>query len=63
MAIPETVLEPTIPDRAETADTDRADVALAAAGDAAAFERLYRRHVGRVHSVACRIVGSELAGR
>ncbi len=62
MANPEKVLKPTIPDRAETAELDGADVALATGGDAAAFERLYRRHVGRVYSVACRIVGSELAG-
>lgn len=35
-----------------TADLDRADVALAASGDHAAFERLYRRHVARVTSLA-----------
>ena len=34
------------------ADLDRADVALAAQGDHAAFERLYRRHVARVNSLA-----------
>jgi RNA polymerase sigma factor (sigma-70 family) len=36
-----------------SADSDRADVALATAGDHAAFERLYRRHVPRVTSLAC----------
>jgi RNA polymerase sigma-70 factor (ECF subfamily) len=34
------------------ADLDREDVALASAGDHDAFERLYRRHVGRVTSLA-----------
>jgi RNA polymerase sigma-70 factor (ECF subfamily) len=33
-------------------DLDRDDVALAAGGDAEAFERLYRRHVARVTSLA-----------
>jgi RNA polymerase sigma-70 factor (ECF subfamily) len=35
------------------ADLDRHDVTLAAKGDHAAFERLYRRHVARVNSLAC----------
>jgi RNA polymerase sigma-70 factor (ECF subfamily) len=35
-----------------------ADVALAAGGDAAAFERLYRTHVAKVHSLARRMLGS-----
>jgi RNA polymerase sigma-70 factor, ECF subfamily len=34
------------------------DVALAAAGDTSAFERLYRSHVARVHSLARRMLGS-----
>jgi RNA polymerase sigma-70 factor (ECF subfamily) len=34
------------------------DVALAAGGDAAAFERLYRTHVARIHSLARRMLGS-----
>jgi RNA polymerase sigma-70 factor (ECF subfamily) len=34
-----------------------ADVALAAGGDAAAFERLYRTHVAKVHSLARRMLG------
>ena len=33
------------------------DVALAAGGDAHAFERLYRAHVGRVHSLVRRMLG------
>lgn len=34
------------------ADLDRQDVTLAASGDHDAFERLYRRHVARVNSLA-----------
>ena len=33
------------------------DVALAAAGDASAFERIYKAHVARVHSLARRMLG------
>ncbi len=40
-------------------DTD--DAVLAAAGDAHAFERLYHRHVARIHSLARRMIGAELA--
>jgi RNA polymerase sigma-70 factor (ECF subfamily) len=35
----------------------RSDAALAAAGDAQAFERLYRTHVGRIHSLVRRMLG------
>lgn len=38
-------------------DADRALARLAGAGDVAAFEALYRRHVGRVHGVIKRLVG------
>ncbi len=38
-------------------DAETADVALAAAGDARAFERLYRAHLARVNSLARRILG------
>jgi RNA polymerase sigma-70 factor (ECF subfamily) len=38
-------------------DADRVDAARAAAGDTAAFERLYRRHSGRIHSMARRMAG------
>jgi RNA polymerase sigma-70 factor, ECF subfamily len=34
------------------------DVALAAAGDGSAFERLYRTHVARIHSLTRRMLGS-----
>src|SRR5919202_5214958 len=35
-----------------------ADVALAAGGDASAFERLYRTHVSRIHSLTRRMLGN-----
>jgi RNA polymerase sigma-70 factor (ECF subfamily) len=38
-------------------DGEHAEVALAAAGDRRAFERLYRSHVDRVFSVCVRMVG------
>jgi RNA polymerase sigma factor (sigma-70 family) len=37
------------------------DVALAAAGDTEAFERVYRAHVARVHGLARRMAGPEAA--
>ena len=37
------------------------DPSLAAAGDRRAFERLYREHVGRIYSLACRMMGVEEA--
>ncbi len=37
------------------------DVALAAGGDAPAFERLYRAHVARIHTLARRMLGSHEA--
>jgi RNA polymerase sigma-70 factor (ECF subfamily) len=44
-----------------TAEVDAADAALAAAGDTDAFERLYRRHSARIHSLARRMIGPEEA--
>jgi RNA polymerase sigma-70 factor (ECF subfamily) len=41
-----------------TPTQDNADAALAARGDVAAFERLYRRHAPRVHSLARRLLGT-----
>jgi RNA polymerase sigma-70 factor (ECF subfamily) len=43
------------------ANVDAVDVALAASGDATAFERLYHRHVPRVHSLARRMLDYDLA--
>src|SRR6058998_309847 len=37
------------------------DVVLAAEGDASAFERLYRTHVTRIHSLTRRMLGSHVA--
>ena len=37
------------------------DVALAAGGDSSAFERLYRRHVTRIHGLARRMLGTSEA--
>ena len=41
------------------AETDAALARSAAAGDAGAFESIYRRHVGRVHGVIVRLVGAQ----
>src|SRR2546422_1579812 len=41
---------------------DAVDVSLAARGDRRAFERLYRRHVARIHGLASRMVGHQEAG-
>src|SRR5438270_2726760 len=46
--------------RAQMGDT--ADVALAAAGDRQAFERLYRKHESRVFSLCARMSGSRSRG-
>jgi len=43
--------------RTRVADPDAEDARRAAAGDAAAFERIYRRHVARIHSLARRLLG------
>ena len=42
-------------------EADRFDAALAARGDAVAFERLYRRHVSRIHSLCRRMLDPELS--
>lgn len=42
-------------------DPDAADAARAADGDERAFERLYRRHVPRIHSLARRMIGPDEA--
>ncbi len=43
------------------AQSETADVRMAARGDHEAFERLYRGHVGRVYALTCRMVGEEQA--
>src|SRR2546422_3244212 len=42
-------------------DAEAADAALAASGDGSAFERLYRSHAARVHSLVRRMMGPETA--
>jgi RNA polymerase sigma-70 factor (ECF subfamily) len=42
-------------------DPDARDVARAARGDTRAFERIYATHSSRIHTLARRILGSELA--
>ena len=42
-------------------EADRSDAAKAAQGDTAAFERLYRRHVARVHSLCRRMLQPDQA--
>ena len=42
-------------------DADRFDAALAAKGDTLAFERLYRRHIARIHSLVRRMLNGEAA--
>ena len=43
------------------ASADAVEVALAASGDAHAFERLYRTHAARVHSLVRRMLGEDEA--
>jgi RNA polymerase sigma-70 factor (ECF subfamily) len=50
------VLEETL-----TADSVAADAALAASGDGSAFERLYRTHVARIHSLVRRMLDADEA--
>ena len=42
-------------------DSDAHNVARATRGDTQAFERLYHAHAARIHTLARRIVGSDLA--
>jgi RNA polymerase sigma-70 factor (ECF subfamily) len=48
--------------QSSTPTTDGADVALAAAGDRHAFERLYKAHVNRVFTLCTRMCGSRVRG-
>ncbi|MCG8469713.1 MAG: RNA polymerase sigma factor [Gemmatimonadetes bacterium] len=45
----------------ERRELEAADARAAAAGDAEAFERLYRAHVQRVYGLTCRLAGAERA--
>jgi len=44
-----------------TAELDRADVGQAADGDTRAFERIYRRHAARIHSLCARMLSPQEA--
>ena len=46
---------------ASVADLDREDVRRARDGDTAAFERVYRRHAARIHSLSSRMLSPEEA--
>jgi RNA polymerase sigma factor (sigma-70 family) len=48
-------------DSGAVVDIEALDARRAAAGDQAAFERLYRRHVGRIHTLARRMAGPDAA--
>jgi len=52
--MPRQVLEDTL-----TADSIAADTALAASGDPSAFERLYRSHVARIHTLVRRMLDAD----
>lgn len=48
-------------DVAHESTAEDPDWVLAQGGDTSAFERLYREHVGRIHSLARRMAGTEAA--
>ena len=52
-----TIVTALMPASAPAVDDDHALVRASLGGDTAAFEALYRRHVGRVHGVISRLLG------
>jgi RNA polymerase sigma-70 factor, ECF subfamily len=48
-------------DLSPKSDSDAVDATLAASGDAHAFERLYRGHIARIHSLARRMLSEDEA--
>lgn len=50
-----------MPPAPAAADPDTDDVHAAVAGDRLAFQRLYRRHVERIHGAVCRLAGYDHA--
>lgn len=52
---------PSVKREVASTDLETLEARRAAAGDDAAFERLYRRHVGRIHSLARRMAGPDAA--
>lgn len=55
-----TLRTPTTP-TSEPTSHENAEAARAAAGDVDAFERLYRRHLARIHSLCRRMIGDDEA--
>ena len=53
----------TAPSNPAQRDAEHAEVALAAAGDRRAFERLYRTHADRVYTLCARMVNDREIGR
>ena len=51
----------TMPPAPAAADPDADDAHAAAQGQHAAFQRLYRRHVARIHGAMCRLAGYDHA--
>jgi RNA polymerase sigma-70 factor (ECF subfamily) len=51
----------TMPGTVTVADLDRDDVRQAQGGDAAAFERVYRRHAARIHTLCARMLSPDEA--
>ena len=49
------------PESVQPVAGDAGDIALAVGGDAQAFRRLYEAHAGRIHSLARRMIGPDLA--
>ena len=60
LAVPET-FQPVPSARAEAPDDDRGTVRAAAAGDARAFEALYRKHGRRLYATVLRLCGGNAA--
>lgn len=57
----QTLAQTTISTAAEAAEADREDVRRARDGDTAAFERVYRRHAARIHTLCRRMLSPEEA--
>ncbi len=52
---------PAVRREASSVDVESLDAKRAATGDEAAFERLYRRHVARIHTMVRRMAGPDTA--
>lgn len=64
LTMPDAANEPLVvtgPARAQALPDDSQDVRAAAGGDARAFERLYRRHIGKVYGLCWRLCDGDSA--